>query len=40
MLDKGYWDLKEKYKGGGHQGAAGCQVTEEQFIEILKNRRI
>jgi oligoribonuclease NrnB/cAMP/cGMP phosphodiesterase (DHH superfamily) len=32
--------LKEKYKGGGHKGAAGCQVTEEQFIEILKNRRI
>jgi len=32
--------LKNKYKGGGHKGAAGCQITEEQFIEILKNKNI
>lgn len=32
--------LKEKYGGGGHKGAAGCQITQEQFIEILKNRII
>lgn len=28
--------LKEKYGGGGHKGAAGCQITQEQFIKILK----
>lgn len=32
--------LKENYKGGGHVGAAGCQVSEEQFIEILKKKKI
>ena len=32
--------LKEKYNGGGHKGAAGCTLTQEQFIEILKNKRI
>lgn len=32
--------LKKNYGGGGHAGAAGCKVTEEQFIEILKNRTI
>ena len=30
--------LKKNYGGGGHAGAAGCKVTEEQFIELLKNR--
>lgn len=30
--------LKENYKGGGHKGAAGCQLTEAQFIKILKNK--
>jgi len=29
---------KEKYNGGGHKGAAGCQVSEEEFIKILKNK--
>ena len=32
--------LKEKYKGGGHKGAAGCTLTEKQFINILKNKTI
>lgn len=30
--------LKEKYNGGGHKGAAGCQVTQAQFINILKSK--
>ena len=32
--------LKKKYGGGGHKGAAGCTLTEEQFIEVLQNRTI
>ena len=32
--------LKEKYNGGGHKGAAGCTLTEEQFIKILKSKVI
>ena len=32
--------LKNKYNGGGHLGAAGCQISEEQFIEILKTHEI
>lgn len=32
--------LKEKYKGGGHKGAAGCTLTQNQFIKILKNKTI
>lgn len=32
--------LKEKYKGGGHKGAAGCQVTQKQFIKILNSKTI
>lgn len=32
--------LKKNYGGGGHVGAAGCKVTEEQFIEMLKSRTI
>ena len=32
--------LKEKYGGGGHKGAAGCQVTQDQFIEILKKKSL
>ena len=32
--------LKEKYKGGGHKGAAGCTLTQTQFINILKNKAI
>ncbi|WQJ53249.1 MAG: DHH phosphoesterase [Wendovervirus sonii] len=32
--------MKEHYNGGGHEGAAGCTVSEEQFIEILKNKKI
>ena len=32
--------LKERYGGGGHKGAAGCTLTEEQFINILKVKTI
>lgn len=32
--------LKNKYNGGGHKGAAGCQITQEQFIKILKDKII
>lgn len=32
--------LKKKYNGGGHPGAAGCTITEQQFINILKNKQI
>lgn len=29
---------KEKHHGGGHKGAAGCQLTEEEFVAMLKNK--
>ena len=32
--------LKERYNGGGHKGAAGCTLTQEQFINILKSKTI
>lgn len=32
--------LKEKYNGGGHKGAAGCTLTQEQFIKILENKTL
>lgn len=32
--------LREHYEGGGHRGAAGCIVSEETFINILKNRQL
>lgn len=32
--------LRNKYNGGGHAGAAGCTFTLEQFIKILKNKRL
>lgn len=32
--------LKKKYKGGGHVGAAGCQLTEKQFVKMLKTKVI
>ena len=32
--------LKEKYKGGGHSGAAGCTLSESKFLKMLKNKRI
>jgi len=32
--------LKEHYNGGGHSGAAGCTLTQEQFIKILKDKRL
>ena len=32
--------LKEKYKGGGHSGAAGCTLSESKFLKILKTKTI
>lgn len=32
--------LKEHYNGGGHKGAAGANITEEQFISILKAKSV
>lgn len=32
--------LKERYKGGGHKGAAGCTLSQAQFIKILKEKII
>ena len=32
--------LKERYNGGGHKGAAGCTLTQEQFINILQKREL
>lgn len=32
--------LKARYGGGGHQGAAGCTVSEDKFFEILKKKSI
>ena len=30
--------LKKYYNGGGHMGAAGCTISEDEFIKILKNK--
>lgn len=30
--------MKERYNGGGHKGAAGCTLSQEQFIKILKSK--
>lgn len=32
--------LKERYGGGGHKGAAGCQVPQEKFVEILSAKQL
>jgi len=32
--------LKKKYNGGGHKGAAGCIVSQEQFIKILQEKTV
>ena len=32
--------LQEYYNGGGHEGAAGAQITEDEFIKILKAKHI
>lgn len=32
--------LKEKYNGGGHAGAAGCTLSQEQFIKALKSKSL
>lgn len=30
--------LKSVYSGGGHKGAGGCTVSQDQFIDILTNK--
>lgn len=30
--------LKKFYNGGGHMGAAGCTISEDEFIKILKTK--
>jgi len=32
--------LRKNYNGGGHSGAAGCTITQEQFIKILKKKQL
>ena len=32
--------LRKKYNGGGHAGAAGCVLTESQFIELLSTKQL
>ena len=32
--------MKEHYGGGGHRGAAGATISEEQFINILKTKTL
>lgn len=32
--------LNKKYNGGGHKGAAGCTLTQDQFIDILKTKQL
>lgn len=32
--------LKKYFNGGGHEGAAGCQISEDKFIDILKKKSI
>ena len=32
--------LKFHYNGGGHKGAAGCTLSEDQVIEMLKTHKI
>lgn len=32
--------LKKFYNGGGHKGAAGCTITEDEFIKILKTKTL
>lgn len=32
--------LKEKYNGGGHSGAAGMQLSNNQFIKILSSKKL
>ena len=31
---------KKYYNGGGHVGAAGCTISEKDFLKILKNKTI
>lgn len=32
--------LKANYNGGGHKGAAGCTLSEEQFIKLLHTKTV
>jgi len=33
-------DIAMKYQGGGHPGAAGCQIPLDDFIKILKSAKL
>lgn len=32
--------LKKAYNGGGHEGAAGCTLSIDKFVKIMKNKHI
>ena len=32
--------LRQKYGGGGHVGAAGCTLENEQFFEIIRKKEL
>lgn len=32
--------VKKYYNGGGHSGAAGCTVSEDEFIKMLKSKSL
>ncbi len=32
--------LKKKYGGGGHKGAAGAQISEDVFLNIMRSKKI
>ena len=32
--------LKNHYNGGGHKGAAGCNINENKFIELLHSHKL
>ena len=32
--------LKKKYNGGGHTGAAGCIISENTFVKLLKSHEL
>lgn len=32
--------MKKAFNGGGHKGAAGCTLTEAQFVKLLKSKTL
>lgn len=32
--------MENYYGGGGHHGAAGCQMTESEFLKLLKHKKL